>query len=367
MKSSVKTLLTLAAVAMAAQTSAQIVFYEQDNFQGRSFTTEQRINNLDRFGFNDRASSAEVIGNRWEVCDDVRFRGNCVVLRPGKYPSLAAMGLNDGLSSVRAINRNARIDERRYAPLPSTAQVTFYQQENFGGPSFTTEQGVTNFQSQNFNDRASSVLVTGGQWEVCENARFGGRCAILREGRYPSLAATGLNDRISSARLVNNTAANTTPNAAVAPDYRQRNDERLFEANVTSVRAMVGAPEQRCWIEKEQIPQNQSNANVPAAIAGALIGGILGHQVGGGTGKDLATVGGAVAGAALGNRMGGSGGTDPATTRDVQRCENVSAQTRPQYWDVTYNFRSVEHRVQMTTEPGPTVTVNAQGEPRAQR
>ena len=373
MKSSVKTWLTLAAVAMAAQASAQVVFYEQDNFQGRSFTTERRVNNLERFGFNDSASSAEVIGNRWEVCDDIRFRGNCMVLRPGKYPSLAAMGLNDRVSSVKAVNRNARIDNSRYAPLPNTAQVTFYQQENLSGPSFTTDQGVTNFQSQNFNDRASSVLVTAGQWEVCEDARFGGRCAILREGRYPSLAATGLNDRISSARLVSNSNPNATynanPNATAAPDYRPRNNERLFEASVTSVRAVVGTPGQRCWIEKEQIPQNQSNANVPGAIVGALLGGILGHQVGGGTGKDIATVGGALAGAALGNKVGDNmnANTDPAATRDVQRCENVASQTRPQYWDVTYNFRGIDHRVQMTSEPGATVTVNAQGEPRTQR
>ncbi|MDD2879309.1 MAG: beta/gamma crystallin-related protein [Rhodoferax sp.] len=363
MTSSVKTLFAVAAVAMAAQASAQVTFYEQGNFQGRSFTTQRQINNFERFGFNDRASSVEVIGNRWEVCEDTQFRGRCVVLRPGKYPSLAAMGLNDRVSSVKAINRNARVDERRYAPAPAVTQVTFYQQENFGGPSFSTSQGVLNFQTQNFNDRASSVLVTGGQWEVCEDARFGGRCAILREGRYPSLAAVGLSNRISSTRLVSNEA----PNAAMAPDYRQRTNERLYEATVTSTRAVVGTPEQRCWVEKEQIPQAQSNSNVPAAIAGALIGGILGHQVGGGTGKDLATVGGAIAGAAVGNSVGRNGNTDQATTRDVQRCENVSGQARPQYWDVTYTFRGVDHRVQMTTPPGPTVTVNAQGEPRAQR
>lgn len=363
MKSSVKTLFVVAAVAMAAQASAQVTFYEQSNFQGRSFTTNRQVNNLERFGFNDRASSVEVADGRWEVCDDIRSRGRCVVLRPGKYPSLAAMGLNDRVSSVKAINRNARINDRRYAPVPTMAQVTFYQQENFGGQSFTTGQGVLNFQSQNFNDRASSVLVTGGQWEVCEDTRFGGRCAILREGRYPSLQAVGLNDRISSARPVSDEA----PNNAMDPDYRQRTNERLFEANVTSTHAVLGTPEQRCWVEKEQIAQAQSNANVPAAIAGALIGGILGHQVGGGTGKDLATVGGAIAGAAIGNNVGRDGNAEQAATRDVQRCENVSGQAKPQYWDVTYTFQGVNHRVQMTSPPGPTVTVNAQGEPRAQR
>jgi uncharacterized protein YcfJ len=92
-----------------------------------------------------------------------------------------------------------------------------------------------------------------------------------------------------------------------------------------------------------------------------LLGGILGHQVGGGTGKDLATAGGAIAGAAIGANV--NGGTPQAATQDVRRCETVPNQ-RPQYWDVTYNFRGQEHRVQMTAPPGPTVTVNAQGEPR---
>ncbi|MDE1894282.1 MAG: glycine zipper 2TM domain-containing protein [Xanthomonadaceae bacterium] len=36
---------------------------------------------------------------------------------------------------------------------------------------------------------------------------------------------------------------------------------------------------------------------------GALAGGLLGHQVGGGRGKTLATVGGAVAGGYVGNRV----------------------------------------------------------------
>ena len=149
----------------------------------------------------------------------------------------------------------------------------------------------------------------------------------------------------------------------MAYDYRRRDQERLYEANVTSVRAVVGTPEQRCWVEREQVAQAQSSVNVPAAIAGAVIGGILGHQVGGGRGKDLATAGGAVAGAAIGANVDGGG--QQAQTQDVQRCASVPSQARPDYWDVTYNFRGQDHRMQMTTAPGSTVTVNAQGEPRA--
>ena len=151
---------------------------------------------------------------------------------------------------------------------------------------------------------------------------------------------------------------------AVYDDHR-RNNERLYQANVTSVRAVVGPPEQRCWIEREQVVQDRGGANVPAAIVGAVIGGVLGHQIGGGRGQDIATAGGAVAGAAIGANIGRDGGGQQVHTQDVQRCASVPSQGRPDYWDVTYNFRGQEHRVQMTAPPGPTVTVNGQGEPRA--
>ena len=70
----------------------QVIFYENDGFGGRSFTTEKQVNNFQRFGFNDRASSVVVIGDRWEVCEDTGFSGRCVVLRPGRYASLERDG-----------------------------------------------------------------------------------------------------------------------------------------------------------------------------------------------------------------------------------------------------------------------------------
>jgi uncharacterized protein YcfJ len=356
-------------LAIATQAAAQVTFYEREGFEGRAFTTERQIGNFDRFGFNDRASSVMVLGNRWEVCDDTQFRGRCVILRPGRYPSLAAMGLNDRVSSVRAVGGNARIDDHRYAPAPLAAQVTFYERERFDGQSFTTEKQIGNFERFGFNDRASSVIVLGDAWEVCEHPRFNGRCVVLRPGRYPSLASMGLNDRVSSVRAISGNAHINDNRYAPAPvaayDYRRRNYERTYEANVTSVHAVVGPPEQRCWVEREQVAPDRSGANVPGAIAGAIIGGILGHQIGGGRGQDIATAGGAVAGAAVGANVGRDGGGQQGYSQDVRRCETVPSQSRPEYWNVTYNFRGQEHRVQMTAPPGPTVTVNEQGEPRS--
>ena len=151
--------------------------------------------------------------------------------------------------------------------------------------------------------------------------------------------------------------------AAPAYEYHPASQERLYEVPVTSVRAVVGPPEQRCWVERQQVVEEKSDApNVPGAIAGAVIGGVLGHQVGSGRGRDVATAGGAVAGAAIGANVG-RGGTQ-VYSQDVQRCAVVDAPQRPDYWDVRYTFRGVEHRVQLSAPPGRTMLVNIYGEPR---
>lgn len=247
----------------------------------------------------------------------------------------------------------------------ASAQIIFYEHDGFQGRTFTTERQVNDFERQGFNDRASSIVVVRDRWEACEHARFGGKCVVLRPGRYPSLSAMGLNDRVSSVRIVSQNARVSDDRFAPPPplpvyDNRRRANERIYQADVTSVRAVVGPPEQRCWVEREQV-QGRGDANVAGGVVGALLGGVLGHQVGSGRGQDVATALGAVGGAVVGSNVGRDG---RGQTQDVQRCR-TTAEGRPEYWDVTYNFRGQEHRVQMATPPGSTINVNSQGEPRA--
>jgi uncharacterized protein YcfJ len=148
-----------------------------------------------------------------------------------------------------------------------------------------------------------------------------------------------------------------------APAYVQPAPVRLFTTPVVSVHAVVGSPEQRCWVERQQVAE-RSDVNVPGAIAGAVIGGLLGHQVGGGRGRDVATAGGVVAGAAIGANVGRDGGQ--VVTRDVQRCRTVQRNSRPEYWDVTYRFRGQLHRAQFRAPPGRTIVVDDAGVPQMQ-
>lgn len=249
----------------------------------------------------------------------------------------------------------------------AAAQITFYEGEGFRGRAFTTDRAIVNFDRAGFNDRASSVIIDRGRWEVCSDARFEGRCVVLRRGTYDTLRSLGMDNRISSVRPVDDRRRydNEIPVPPPAPvyEYRRRPSERVFEVPIDSVRAVVGSPEQRCWIERQQVAEpNYNGDNVGGAIAGAIIGGILGHQVGGGRGRDAATAGGAIAGAAIGAQAGGGGGST-VYDRDVRRCANVPSK-RVEYWDVGYTFRGMQHHVQMSSPPGRTILVNGNGEPR---
>jgi len=240
------------------------------------------------------------------------------------------------------------------------AQVKLYDRENFGGRPFVVNGPIESLDGTGFNDRASSAIVEHGRWQVCEDAHFRGRCVVLAPGQYGSLSGVGLNNRISSIRRVQGDRYGYEEQPPVAYDYGRRSGERVYEVPVASVHAVYGPPEERCWVERREVEQ-RSGPNVPGAIVGGVIGGILGHQVGSGRGNDVATAGGAVAGAAIGANVGRGGDVEE---RDVQRCERTPA-ANPAFWDVTYYFRGIEHHVQMSAPPGPRLTVNDSGEPRA--
>jgi hypothetical protein len=206
------------------------------------------------------------------------------------------------------------------------AQITFYEGEGYRGKAFTTQKRIGDFSRAGYNDRASSVVVDSGRWEVCEDAGFQGRCVVLRRGSYDTLQRMGIDNRISSVRPVqgNRRDAAAMPEPLAAPDYayRRRPNERVVEVPVTSVRAVVGPPSERCWVERQQVTEPVRNPpNVPGAILGTV------------------------------------------TSRDVKRCATV-ASTTPAYWDVGYNYRGQERHVQMATPPGATIVINGNGQPR---
>ena len=151
----------------------------------------------------------------------------------------------------------------------ATAQITLYEHDGFRGRAFTTGREVSNFEHTGFNDRASSVIVEHGRWEVCDDARFRGHCVVLREGNYGSLSGMGLNDRLSSVRPV--ARRDRYENEAPAPmpvanyEWRRRPNERVSEVAITSSHAVYGEAERRCWVERERVDDRRRAVEIALA------------------------------------------------------------------------------------------------------
>ncbi|MBS0338827.1 MAG: beta/gamma crystallin family protein [Proteobacteria bacterium] len=182
------------ATALAASSAmAGVTFFENENYAGRQITADRALQNFPSVGFNDRARSAVVEGDSWQVCMDVNFNGGCTVLAPGRYPSLGEW--SGRISSTRPVGTPTAA-----APADSAAggAVTFFGNRNFGGRQFTINQPLPNLAGTRANDRAESAIVEGGPWEVCADAEFRGDCQVFAPGRYPTLGA--LDGKVSSAR-----------------------------------------------------------------------------------------------------------------------------------------------------------------------
>ena len=95
-----------AAALAAPQVHSQVTLYSDQGYRGASYAINWDMPNLDPYGFNDRTASVIVDRGRWEFCADQNFEGRCTVLTPGQYPSLASMGLDRSISSIRRVGGN---------------------------------------------------------------------------------------------------------------------------------------------------------------------------------------------------------------------------------------------------------------------
>ena len=208
MKTLLRHALAVAALAVGGQAFAQVTLYEHTRFRGETVTVDRPAGSLERYNFNNRASSAVVNGEAWEFCERPGFNGRCVVLQPGQYDSLPDM--NDSVASMRPLSargpvaggpapypQGPRGPEYGHRPPPG---LTLFERRDFEGASLVVERPRRRLERADFDNIASSAIVAGGPWEVCDGEEFSGRCVVLRPGRYPTLAQLGLNNRISSAR-----------------------------------------------------------------------------------------------------------------------------------------------------------------------
>lgn len=94
------TLFIAALLAAGTAGAAEITVYKQQNFSGDQHSLREVAYDLKRVNFHDQISSIVVHSGAWEVCTQPNFRGECVLLRPGRYAELETR-INHRIESVR--------------------------------------------------------------------------------------------------------------------------------------------------------------------------------------------------------------------------------------------------------------------------
>ena len=208
--------LVLSVSALSLDASAQrgrlggyggITVYEDPDFRGDSVTFRNEVPDLRQQGLNDRISSLEVDGNQaWEVCRDVNFGGGCRVFQ-GSIENLRSEGWNDRISSMRAVgyarnssnNRGGVWGNQRGNGNYRDSRLVFYDRTNFRGDARDIVNGSNNLGS--VGDRARSVQVYGGTWELCDGSSRNARCVTVTQN-VPDLRTLGLRNGVEIAREV---------------------------------------------------------------------------------------------------------------------------------------------------------------------
>ncbi|MGN2243207.1 glycine zipper 2TM domain-containing protein [Frateuria sp. GZRR33] len=157
-------------------------------------------------------------------------------------------------------------------------------------------------------------------------------------------------DASADAGLAN--AASTAPGADNGVKYAR-------VVSVDPIRKTVNNPRQVCHDEvvtHNEPPKDQHQ--IAGTAIGAVAGGLLGHQVGGGKGKTLATVAGAVAGGYAGKKIQENRQEAKVTTTTERKCETVNdSSTKVVGYNVRYEYNGVTRTTRMDHDPGDRVQV----------
>jgi len=122
----------------------------------------------------------------------------------------------------------------------------------------------------------------------------------------------------------------------------------------------VRRPVQECWQDTRQYTEyRRAPGEGGATLFGAIVGGVIGHQFGGGSGKHAATAAGTIIGATIGNdvarRKAGSNYGYTQYSRPVRRCETRYRDHREERidgYDVVYRYRGQNYSTRMPYDPG---------------
>ena len=163
--------------------------YKDKDFKGESFRIYGQEADFTTLGMNDKVSSIVVHSGVWLFYENVGFEGKGLYLKPGSYPDLQQMGMDNRFSSCRGLSEGGN-------------QIFFFAGKEFSGRILNLCHSTPDFIKEGFNDVASSIIVLGGKWTVYKAINYQKPLDTYGPGFYTSLDWGGANDNVSSVKLV---------------------------------------------------------------------------------------------------------------------------------------------------------------------
>lgn len=108
----------------------------------------------------------------------------------------------------------------------------------------------------------------------------------------------------------------------------------------------------------------QDEHKIAGTAIGAIVGGVVGNQFGGGSGKKIMTAAGAVGGGIAGNQVQGKMQQGDTYTTTEQRCSTVKdSKDETVGYDVRYRFDGEVHEAKLDDKPSGDRVLMKEGQP----
>ncbi|KAM8749931.1 gamma-crystallin M2-like [Acanthopagrus schlegelii] len=158
----------------------KIVFFEDKNFQGRSY--ECSADCADLRAFFCRCNSIKVESGCWVLYERPNFTGYQYILSPGDYPDHQKWnGFNDSIRSCRSIKN----------VYGKSWKIRFYDKQDFGGQAAECfEDCPSVYDTLKFHEFHSCVVMDGA-WVLYEQPNYQGHQYFLERGEYPNYTDWG--------------------------------------------------------------------------------------------------------------------------------------------------------------------------------
>ncbi len=200
-----------------------ITLFARPNMQGDHHTYAGNVPRIKDFATNDFAHSVKISGGDWVLCQDSAGKGKCETVRRD-VANLSSLNLAGAISSLYRsadwnddsldggsyggggyaggdygsgdgrYNGGGRRDDRY-------PEIVLFEGYNFTGPRITIDSETSSLLGAGFSNRASSVRISAGVWELCDGSNFTKTCRVV-ERNENNLGAIGLDSLITSLRPV---------------------------------------------------------------------------------------------------------------------------------------------------------------------